>query len=150
MNIEWPSNTTEVINAIRGAIGRDILIYNKYDLGPCPICSTDSLLGNTYNPFCTTCSGTGVLSVFSGTTVSAHVFYPHGVETNYVTQAGEIDMSDCRATIEFSDEILQKVELSSRFVVDDEDLYLKDYELRGVPTPNRIVCYLQEDPREGR
>lgn len=149
MNITWPDDYTGIINSIRGAIGRNIIIYNKYDLGPCPICGKDSLLGETLDPFCTTCSGTGVLSVVSGTTILAHVLWGKA-NSEYKSPAGTIFTGDCKVTVEFSESVLSKIELSSTFLVDDKDLYLIDYDLKGVPEPNRITCYLEQDPREGR
>ena len=149
MNIVWPNDYTEIINTIRGTIGRDIFMYNKYDLGTCPICGKDSVLGKTLDPFCTVCSGTGTLSTFSGTTLSAHVLW-NKAGSEFKSPAGVIFTGDCKVTVEFTEEVLSKVKLSSYFSVDDEDLYLIDYDLRGVPEPNRIVCYLEQDPREGK
>ena len=95
------------------------------------------------------CSGAGVLSVTSGTTVSAHVLWGRA-NSEYKSPAGTIFTGDCKVTVEFSESILSKIKLSSTFLVDDRDLYLIDYDLKGVPDPNRIACYLEQDPREGR
>lgn len=147
MEITFPSNTKEIIDAIRGVIGRTITIYNSYSLGVCPVCSKDSLLDESLDPFCAACGGTGVLSVVSGTTVSAHVLWGKA-NSEYKSPAGKIFIGDCKVTVAFSEAILAKIEDSSKFEVDDRNLYLLDYDLRGVPDPNRIACYLEQDPRE--
>ena len=142
-------DTKNLIDSIRGVIGRDITVYNRYDLGPCPACGKDTLFGDSLDPFCVLCSGTGVLSVVSGTTLSGHVLWGKA-NSEYKSPAGKIFIGDCKVTVEFTEENLQKIEMASKFTVDNKDLYLIDYDLKGVPSPNRITCYLEQDPREGR
>lgn len=143
-NITWPSNTGEVINDIREEIGRDITINVSVTGTPCPDCDLDPITNTSLDSFCTTCSGVYWLNTTSGYVIKAHVRWMSADMPLY-TQGGAIYEGDCIATLEFTEQNLENVQNSDSFVVDEKDLYLEKYALRGVPSINRIRVFLKED-----
>jgi hypothetical protein len=143
--ISFPDNTKQIIDNIRGAIGRNINIGTTILGSECPACTIDPLTNMSSDPFCSTCSGYGYLTSISGTTVSAHVNW-NVLGSKEYHSGGFIEVGDCIATIEFSEELLSVIENADYFEIDDEKVFLKEYDLRGVPDINRIRMYLQQDP----
>jgi len=142
--ITWPTNTADVINEIRDNIGRDITIKVLIDGTPCPICELDPITNTSTDSFCEVCSGVYWLNTTSGYVINAHVRWM-GADTPLYTPGGAIYEGDCIATIEYTEENLQNVQNSDSFIIDEKDLYLEKYTMRGVPTINRIRLYLKED-----
>jgi hypothetical protein len=149
MNIIWPSNTREIIDEIRGTIGRDVTIHYTTSGVPCTTCQLDSLTGKSFDPFCPDCGGTGIVTSGLDTTVSGHVLW-NKVNSKYNSPAGNIFTGDCKVTVGYDEEVLTIIESSEYFLVDDVRLYLEDYDLRGVKEINRIAISLRQDPREER
>lgn len=146
--ITWPTNTKEIIDEIRGTIGREIEIFTKEELGQCTSCTLDTKTNKSIDPFCSTCSGTGYIYTISGTTVSAHVNWGY-LDRGIFFATGKIRDGDCKATIEYTENNLDLIDRSIKFIVDDKDLYLIEYDLKGVKEINRIACFLKQDPRNG-
>lgn len=149
LSISWPTNTKEVVDKIRTAIGRDITFMKKYTGERCTACDLDPLTGESEEPFCPTCSGYGYITTLSGTNVLAHVNWTD-IDPKEFHPGGRIYTGDCRVSVEYTDENLALVTASDYIIVDSRELYLKDYDLRGVPDINRIVVDLIQDPREKR
>ena len=147
--ITWPENTKEVIDSIRGVIGREITIHYTSSGVPCPTCTLDSLTGRPYDPFCSTCGGDGIVTSGIDLTVSGHVLWSR-VDSHYNSPAGRISTGDCKVTVEYTDNIITIINSADYFLVDDERLYLEDYDLRGVKEINRVALQLKQDPREDR
>lgn len=145
MNITFPTNTKEIIDEIRGAIGRDITIYTIASGGDCPTCRRDPLTGKSIDPYCPTCSGEGYLYTMSGTTASAHITW-ESINTSIYHPGGHVDVGECLVSMEYSEDLLEVVKDSKYFVVDSREMYAIDYDTRGVPELNRILVNLQEDP----
>lgn len=144
--IIWPENTTEIIDAIRGTIGRPIEIITASADVTCSACSLDPLSHRSTNPFCPVCSGAGYITVFSGTTLSAHVRWGT-VDKGLSYPGGRLITGDCQATVAYSDTTLELLQTAAYIIIDDKQLYLDTYDLRGVPEINRIVLKLLQNPR---
>lgn len=147
MTITFPTNTKEVIDEIREAIGRDITIYVTITGIPCTevSCSLDPVTDLSTDSFCAVCGGNYWLETVSGWTVSGHVRWRSENQMLWVS-GGKIMEGDCRVTITFSDEGLNNVKASKYFIVDDIEMYMKNYRLKGVQPVNRIQITLLEDP----
>lgn len=147
MTITFPSNTKTVIDQIRGIIGRDITIYVTITGIACtqPGCSLDPVTNLSTDSFCTVCGGNYWLDTVSGCTVSGHIRWL-GADKPMWVSGGVIEDGDCKVTITHSEENLNNVKNSKYFVVDNIEMYLKEYKLKGVQPINRIQIILLEDP----
>ena len=150
MTISFPTNTKDIIDEIRGTIGRDIIIYVTVTGIPCtnPLCSLDPVTNLSTNAFCTVCDGNYWLEAVSGFTISGHVRWLSADQPLW-TPGGQIDEGDCKVTITFSSGILNNVKAAKYFVVDDTELYMKKFRLKGAQGVNRIQITLLEDPDIG-
>lgn len=147
--IVFPSDTKDIIDAIRDTIGREIEIHYTTSGAVCTTCDIDSVTGRSMNPFCPTCDGRGYLEVPLVYSAQAHVRWTN-VGDKYKSPAGEIDTGNCVVTVEYVDGLPIIIDSSDYFLVDDVRLYFMEYDLRGVQEINRIVVNLQQDPREQR
>ena len=143
MTITFPSDTKDTIDAIRNAIGRNV-VFTKEVSTDCPICAIDPFTGNSTNPFCTTCSGLGRLVTYSGASVKAHVTWGGNDQLGWVT-GGQLQEGDCRIQIEHSTVNVTLVEDNSYIMVDDHKMVIKKRILRGVQPLNRILLDLTEE-----
>ncbi len=149
MNISWPQlEVNEIIETIRGTIGRNITMNVRTQGNPCPVCSLDPVTNLSVDPWCVVCSGTYWLNTISGYTVSGHVLW--GTAESPIMQAGGLlPEGDCKVTILFTNENEGFVKLADNFIVDGKVMSLKSYRLRGVPTPNRIAIFMTEEGNNG-
>jgi len=143
--ISWPSNTAEIINKIRETIGRLITIYVNVSGTACPVCTLDPVTNLSTDPFCLTCEGNYWLAVTSAWTCSAHIRWRRTDQPIW-SPGGIVDEGDCKVTIALSGSALYNVQNSNYFIVDDIDLYMKNYYQKGVQPLNRITVILMEDP----
>lgn len=142
--VTWPTNTTAITDAIRGVIGRNITIYVNVSGTACPVCDLDPVTNLATDPFCPACDGNYWIDAVSGWVCSGHVNWGQAYRPLWVA-GGIIDEGDCIVTIKNTAEALSNVRDSNYYVVDTRDLYMKSYELRGAPVPNRIRITLLED-----
>ena len=147
--ITWPSDTKTTIDSIRAVIGRNITVMITVTGIGCPICSQNPVTLLSVNPFCSGCGGTYWIDSLSGWIVNAHVRW-FGAEQPLWQTGGKIREGDCIATITYSGTYLDLLSRADYFIVDDKELYMKKYILRGVPNPNRIRITLLEDPDNSR
>lgn len=147
MTITFPDNTKDIIDEIRGVIGRDITIFVTVSGIPCTAsgCSLDPITNLSTNPFCGVCHGNYWINTLSGWTCSGHIRWLSADQPLW-TQGGKIEDGDCKVTIAFSNIALEHVKASKYFVVDNIELYLKHYRLKGAKEINRIQIMLIEDP----
>jgi hypothetical protein len=145
MDITWPTNTADVVDAIRDAIGRDVAIQYLASGIACTTsgCYYDPTTNLSTNPFCPTCSGEYWLNTFVEYTVNAHVT-TKGANTPVWTVGGIVVDGDAVVQIKNTASNLSAVETSEHFIVDSRTYVMKEFSLRGVPTPNRIVVVLKE------
>jgi len=143
MSITFPTNTEDIIDEIRVAIGRDVdfyqLVYTE-----CTECSLDPITDTSTNSFCTTCSGLYYINTVSGTTISGHVTWGN-VDTLGWFPGGQVFDGDCRVQIKYTLDNLSTVKNSEYMVVDDIQLRIDDYALRGVKVLNRIVISASQE-----
>jgi len=142
MVITFPTNTTEIIDAIRNTIGRDIVIYRAISGIPCSAgCSLDPVTNLSTNQFCQTCNGNYWLNAISGVTCSAHVTWRGGDIPIWVP-GGQIVDGDCRVQIKYTVAMMDHVDNAKYFLVDGREFVKQDISLRGVPEINRIIVTL--------
>ena len=147
MAITFPANTKEVIDEMRGTIGRDVTIFVTVTGIACTesTCSLDPVTNLSTNSFCTVCGGNYWLDTISGWTCSGHIRWL-GADKPLWASGGVIEEGDAKVTITHSVGALNNVKNSHHFVVDDIEMYMKSYRLKGVKPVNRIQVILLEDP----
>lgn len=143
----WPSNTTSVIDDIRGAIGRTVTFHVVASSYECPACGLDPVTGTAINSFCTVCSGNGIIAVLSGVEVSGHITWGFSELLGWKT-GGQLDDGECRVQIKYTiaNELL--VDNSKFVTVDGREMLISKRILRGVPQINRILIDLIEKDKE--
>lgn len=142
MQIVFPENTEEVIDAIRNAIGRDVLFVAEVKV-PCSACSIDPVTNTSTNSFCLVCSGVGYIITYSGATISGHVTQG---QTDYMqwTPGGQYYDGDCRVQIKYTPENITIIDNASYVMVDDQKFDIRKKTFRGVKNLNRILLDLIE------
>ncbi len=145
MTIVWPDDTVDVIDEIRNAIGRDIILYRTISGIPCPVsgCDLDPVTNLSTDQFCPVCEGEHWLSTTSGITITAHVF-DRTLDVPVWTAGGLIVDGDISAQIKYTVTNLDAVENAEYYEVDGKEFIQKSFSLRGVPDLNRIVIALIE------
>lgn len=147
--ITWPENeVNQITSQIIQAVGREFTLYTKSSGTPCPQCLSsgwyDPVTNSSTNSFCTICQGEYWINIPSGTILTGHVKWVIG-EIPRWQPGGITPDGDCIITVLFSSGIENQVKNSLRFSVDNKDLTLKGYKLRGVKHPNRIIITLQQE-----
>jgi len=145
--ITWPSDTKEITDQIRTAIGRNITFHTHANSTDCPTCLLDPLSGKSTDPFCPTCGGTGYITVETDTEVLAHINW-NSIGDQILTPGGHIFDGDCRLSIEYTLANMVLVTTADYILVDTKKTYMKNYDIRGFKTPNRIIISVVEDPRD--
>lgn len=143
MIITFPEDTKTVIDAIRGAIGRDVTFWTVVSSTACPVCSLDIVTNTSTDSFCETCEGLYWIPVASGTTISGHVTWGHSDNMQWES-GGQWYEGDCRVQIEYTDDNLILSDTAYEVTVDDKTMEIKKKILRGVPDLNRILLDLIE------
>lgn len=142
--ITWPDYTTEVVDAIRGAIGRDTYWYIVASSTPCPVCSLDPVTNTSTNSFCVICSGTYWIDVYSGVSISGHITWGTA-EVLQWTSGGQYFTGDCRVQIKDTPSNRATVDNTKYAIVDTKKLRIDKVIYRGVKQLNRILIDLVED-----
>lgn len=148
--ITWPSNTVTIIDDIRDAIGREVTFYVVASSYECPVCGLDPVTNTAIDSFCPTCSGAGIIVIFSGVPINAHVTWGYSEHLGWV-QGGQIDEGDCRVQIKYTIANESTVDSAKWVVVDGREMQFKGGGrkiLRGVKPINRILVDLIEKERE--
>lgn len=145
MSIYFPANTTDIIDEIRDAIGRDVTIYTTVSGIPCPTsgCSLDPVTNLSINQFCDLCEGDYWINTASGVTVTAHVRMKN-VDVPVWTVGGFIVDGDAQIQVKYTQVALDAVDGAEYYSVDGKEFVQKDLSFRGVPDVNRIVITLVE------
>jgi hypothetical protein len=143
MTIVWPDDTKEVIDAIRGAIGRDVEFFVTEASIACPTCSLDPVTNHSTDSFCPTCSGIYWIPVVSGYTVSGHVTWGNVDELSWPSGGYQFD-GDVRVQIEYTVANLDIVDRAEYAHVDGKVMEIKSFILRGVQSINRILIDMIE------
>jgi hypothetical protein len=141
--IIFPTDTADIIDQIRGVIGRDVTFVIPISSFICPTCGLDPVTGNALDSFCTTCSGEGEITVYSGVTVSGHVTWGYSELPNWQT-GGTLDAGECRVQIKYTVINEDAVARAKSVLVDGREMQITKRILRGVQGINRILVDLIE------
>jgi len=147
MNILFPSDTKDVIDKIRAVIGRDVEFIIVASSIPCEDCSLDPIANTSTDSFCTTCSGSYWIPVYSGSTVSAHVTWGQADMLNWQS-GGQLYDGDCRIQIEKTDSNMLLLDNIHSIVVDERIMEVKKTTFRGFQPLNRILIDLIEKDKD--
>jgi hypothetical protein len=139
----WPDSTKQVIDSIRGAIGRDVEFFVVASSIACGVCSLDSITGHSTDSFCPICSGIYWIPVYSGCVVSGHISWAGADFQNWYSGGYQFD-GDVRVQIEFTIANLDIVDRSVYVHVDNKVMEIKNFILRGVQSINRILIDMIE------
>jgi hypothetical protein len=134
----------QIIEDIRGLIGRDVYVYTVASSYPCPVCGVDPVTGKSTDSFCTTCSGEYWIEVLSSVTLSGHITWGNTDNLGWAT-GGQFFEGDCRLQIAYSDTNKNLIKNARYIVVDDVRTTVRNVSYRGVPQLNRIVITLDEE-----
>jgi hypothetical protein len=145
MNIVFPSNTTEIINDIRNAVGRLADFYYVYSSQPCPsgACHLDPITNTSTNSWCTICSGNYWIPLYIKFPILAHVTWGGSDMASWQT-GGMIFDGDCTLQIAYSGGIEDLVDKTRYVVVDNKTMEIKKMALRGFQGLNRVIITLIE------
>ena len=143
MNIVFPDDTEDKIDAIRNAIGRTVT-FVTISLTACDVCELDPITNTSLDSFCIHCSGLYWVPVPSGYDVTAHITWGNADILNWAT-AGQMFDGDCRVQVKSTAAITTVLENEiERVEVDGQNFEIKSKIYRGVPTINRILIDLVE------
>lgn len=143
MNIVWPDDTKEVIDRIRGTIGRDVEFYVVASSIACSVCSLDRITEHSTDSFCPLCSGVYWIPVYSGYTISGHITWANADILQWYS-GGQLFDGDVRVQIEYTTTNLDIVDNAIYVHVDSKIMEIKSFILRGVQTINRILIDMIE------
>lgn len=145
--IVFPDNTKEIIDEIRGIIGRDVTFVVVASSTPCPACGVNPITNTAINSFCTVCSGEGYIYTYQDYVLSGHVTWGNADIFNWYS-AGQFFDGDARVQIEYTPLNVTIVDSSVWVEVDGKQMQVKKKVLRGVRPLNRILVDLIERNRE--
>ena len=146
MTITFPSNTKEVINDIRDAIGRTITFNTLVSQSGCPVvgCNLDPVTNTSTNSFCPTCGSKYWINTYVDSEVTAHVRWK-SMDADLWHTGGITWRGDCRAQIEYSAANITILDNSETVQVDGKLMSIEEKIYKGVPELNRIVLILNEE-----
>lgn len=147
MTIIWPSNTKDIIDSIREAIGRDVEFMYVYSTITCSACNLDPVTNTSDNSFCPVCSGLYYITTISGYTAGAVITWKPADILNW-QPAGQLMDGDCLIQVELTDAIVDILPKTKTVVVDNRIMEIKSKVPRGVQPLNRILLSLIEKEEE--
>ena len=116
--ITFPTNTADIIDQIRTAIGRIIVIDIPY-ISECPTCSLDPITNVSADSFCPTCSGLYWIPTLSGYPVLAHITWGPVDNLAWVT-GGQLLEGECRVQVKYTSDNLIAVLSGVNYHVDNK------------------------------
>lgn len=143
MTIFWPTNTADITDEIRNAIGRDITILVTISGIACTVCSLNPVSNLSTNPFCPVCGGTYWTSIASGYVVNSHVTIGE-IDLPWRIAGGYIERGEAVVQIKYTPDNLYAVKHAAHYIVDGKTYLQDDISYRGVPEINRMVITLKE------
>jgi hypothetical protein len=142
MEIQFPDNSTEIIDQIREEIGRPATFFIKESVD-CPNCILDPVTNTSTNSFCPVCSGIGYLVAYSGVVISGHITHAPG-EIQQWSSGGYVFDGDAKLQIKYTLTNREIVARTSYVLIDEQAYTIKKKTLRGVREINRIILDLLE------
>jgi hypothetical protein len=143
MIIAFPTNTKEIIDEIRDAIGRPVQFMVIASATACPACYLDPVNNTSTDSFCPVCHGAYWIPVMSGTMVTGHVSWGKSDQMRWET-GGQWWEGSCGVQIEYTPENQILVNDAIYVVVDDKEMEIRKSMMRGVKDINRILIDLIE------
>jgi len=143
MIISFPENTEDVINAIRTAIGRDVIFCVVASATACTLCDLDPVTNTSTDSFCLECNGDYWIPVFSGVTILGHISWGKSDQMRWET-GGMWYEGSCGVQIEYTPENLATVNSAIYVTVDEKEMEIRKKMMRGVQNINRILLDLIE------
>lgn len=143
VNISWPSNTTEIIDAIRGAIGRIAYFYVVETTTPCNVCNLDPITNTSTDSFCPVCSGQFWIYTYSGVAISGHITHGPLDFANWQT-GGILLEGEARVQIKNTPEYVTIVDNTEWIEFDSRSWEIKTVTPRGVQGINRLLIDVKE------
>ena len=149
MNITFPSDTKKIIDAIRTAIGREVIFVTNETPSGCTAsgCSLDPIANTSTNSFCTVCSGNYWIPVYIEYTISGHITWNPSDILNWQS-AGQLFDGEVRVQIEYTDTNIHILDITDHVILDNRIMEIKKKFFRGVKPINRILIDLIEKERE--
>ena len=145
--ITFPSDTADIIDKIRGAIGRDVDFYIP-SLSGCSVCSLDPTTNESTDSFCPSCEGIYWIPTYKATTISGHIIWKPSDELEW-TVGGQVFDGDVRVQIKYTTDNRATVSGADYVVVDAKQMEIKKTTFRGVPALNRILVDMIERTKDG-
>lgn len=142
MNIVFPENTEDTIDAIRSAIGRTVT-FVTITLTACDVCELDPITNTSLDSFCIYCSGLYWIPVSSGYNVTAHITWGNADQLNWVT-GGQLIDGDCRVQVKYTSQLITELDKTDYIIVDEKNFEINSKIYRGVPELNRVLIDLIE------
>ena len=143
MVITFPSNTKQIIDEIRGVIGREIVFHVVASATACTSCDLDPVTNESTNSFCTECLGVYWIPTYSGVVISGHVAWGKSDQMRWEA-GGQWFEGSCGAQVELTGDNLQTVNDTIYVTIDDKEMEIRKTMMRGVPELNRILIDLIE------
>jgi len=143
MTISWPSDTEDIIDSIRDAIGRNITILISVSGVACTVCSLNPVSNLSTNPFCPVCNGDYWINTTSGYIVKAHVTIGK-IDLPWRVAGGYLEKGEAVVQIKYTPDTLYAVKHAMHYIVDGKVYLENDISYRGVPDINRMVITLKE------
>lgn len=142
MDITFPSDTKNTIDAIRSAIGRPVEFVYESKV-PCSACSLDPVTDTSTNSFCLVCSGVGYVITYSGVVISGHITQGPIDGMQWAT-GGQYYDGDCRVQIEYTPTNITVVDKTTYVLLDGKKFDVRKKILRGVKEINRVILDMIE------
>lgn len=146
VTITWPDNTKEVINSIREATGRPVIVTLIDSVSGCHLCSLDPINNASTNALCSGCDGNYWIPTIADYQVHGHIRWWPFDEPHPMT-GGVVYEGDCTATIRYTSQNLSRIQQADYFTVDGKKMVLHKYLLRGKQDINRIRLLLKEEEK---
>jgi len=143
MEIVWPNNTKEVIDAIRLTVGREVEFRYLADVVSCSGCSLDAVTNTSDDSFCPICSGLYWIESISGYSVNAMISWSPSDRPEWES-GGVLAQGDCIIQVELDDTIEDIISKTKTVIVDNRTMEIKKQMRRGVKNLNRILISLIE------
>ena len=144
MAITFPSNTKDIIDDIRDAVGRTITFNVLVSQSGCSACSLDPVTNTSTDSFCTTCGSKYWINTYTDSEVTAHVRWKSMDKENRYT-GGSVFEGDCRVQLEYSAANITIINNSETVEVDGKLMSIEKQAYKGIPELNRIVLILNEE-----